>query len=166
MSITQALGEARTVQTPAGAIAYRESGQGSVIVFVHGVGMTGDLGGMAPQLSERHRCICPDLPLGAHRERISPDTEMSLPGLARILAGFLEALDLEDLTIVANDTGGAISSGWWATTASECPGWCSPPATPSTSTRRIPSASLRQWRARARCSGCWRRPCASAGPSA
>ena len=64
---------------------------------------------MAPELSECHRCICPDLPLGAHRERISPDTDMSLPGLARILAGFLEALDLNDVTIVANDTGGAIS---------------------------------------------------------
>ena len=110
MSITKALGEARTIGTPAGTIAYRERGEGPVIVFVHGVGMTGDLWrNVAPELAGSHRCIVPDLPLGAHRERISADTDMSLPGLARILAGFLDALDLQDVTIVANDTGGAIS---------------------------------------------------------
>ena len=110
MSISQALGEARTVAIPAGTIAYRERGKGPAIVFVHGVGMTGDLWrNVAPELAAGHRCICPDLPLGAHRERIAPDTDMSLPGLARIMADFLEALDLRDVTIVANDTGGAIS---------------------------------------------------------
>ena len=109
MSISQALGESRTVETTAGVIAYRERGEGPVIVFVHGVGMTGDLWRRVAPESARHRCVCPDLPLGAHRERISPDTDMSLPGLARILAGFLDALDLRDVTIVANDTGGAIS---------------------------------------------------------
>lgn len=110
MSITQALGEARTIEHPAGTIAYRERGEGPVIVFVHGVGMTGDLWrNVAPELAGSHRCIAPDLPLGAHRERISPDTDMSLPGLARILADFLDALDVDDVTIVANDTGGAIS---------------------------------------------------------
>ena len=110
MAITEALGEPRTAAIPAGTIAYRDRGEGAPIVFVHGVGMTGDLWrNVAPALADRYRCICPDLPLGAHRERIAPDTDMSLPGLARILAGFLEALDLREVTIVANDTGGAIS---------------------------------------------------------
>lgn len=110
MSISQALGEVRTAAIPAGTVAYRERGEGRPIVFVHGVGMTGDLWRhVAPDLASTHRCICPDLPLGAHRERIAPDTDMSLPGLARIVADFLEALDLRDVTIVANDTGGAIS---------------------------------------------------------
>jgi pimeloyl-ACP methyl ester carboxylesterase len=110
VSITEALGQAKTIQTEAGTIAYRERGEGAAIVFVHGVGVTGDLWrNVAPRLAEGRRIICPDLPLGAHRERISADTDMSLPGLARIVAGFLEALDLRDVTIVANDTGGAIS---------------------------------------------------------
>ena len=64
---------------------------------------------MTPLLEDRFRCIVPDLPLGSHREPMSPDADLSPPGLARIVAGFMEALDLEDVTLVANDTGGAIS---------------------------------------------------------
>ncbi|MEA2347854.1 MAG: hypothetical protein QOG62_1641 [Thermoleophilaceae bacterium] len=110
MSITAALGDVKTVPVPCGTIAYRERGSGEPIVFVHGVGVTGDLWrNVAPALSARHRCIVPDWPLGAHEERIDPATDMSLPGLAKIVADFLEALDLLDVTIVANDTGGAIS---------------------------------------------------------
>jgi pimeloyl-ACP methyl ester carboxylesterase len=40
---------------------------------------------------------------------MSPDADLSPPGLARLLADFLGALELEDVTLVANDTGGAIS---------------------------------------------------------
>ncbi|WP_214368819.1 alpha/beta fold hydrolase [Pseudonocardia sp. H11422] len=35
--------------------------------------------------------------------------DLSLPGLARIVADLLDALDLDDVTIVANDTGGAVA---------------------------------------------------------
>ena len=64
---------------------------------------------MTPLLEDRFRCIVPELPLGSHREPMGPEADLSPPGLARIVAGFLEALDLEDVTLVANDTGGAIS---------------------------------------------------------
>ena len=64
---------------------------------------------MTPLLEDRFRCIVPDLPLGSHRAPMKPDADLSPPGLARIVAGFMEALDLEDVTLVANDTGGAIS---------------------------------------------------------
>jgi pimeloyl-ACP methyl ester carboxylesterase len=110
MSITAELGAPRLVRIPSGTIAYRERGAGRPIVFVHGVGVTGDLWrNVAPELTRAHRCIVPDWPLGAHRERIDPATDMSLPGLATIVAEFLAALDLSEVTIVANDTGGAIS---------------------------------------------------------
>ncbi len=110
MSITEELGDARRIRTPSGVIAYRERGEGNPIVFVHGVGVTGDLWrNVAPDLARAHRCIVPDWPLGAHRERIDDDADMSLPGLASIVAELLHALDLHDVTIVANDTGGAIS---------------------------------------------------------
>lgn len=111
MAISEQLGNARTVRTPTGTIAYRERGEGEPIVFVHGVGVTGDLWrGVAPRLAVSRRCIVPDWPLGAHAERIDPRADMSLPGLARIVAEFLDALELGDgVTIVANDTGGAIS---------------------------------------------------------
>jgi pimeloyl-ACP methyl ester carboxylesterase len=112
MSVTEALGERRTIDVPgAGTIEYRERGSGPPVVFAHGVGVNGDLWrNVAPALAEAgHRTIAPDLPLGAHSIPLEHEPDMSLPGLADILGGFLEALDLEDVTLVANDTGGAIT---------------------------------------------------------
>lgn len=113
MSISEALGERRTVRVPAGQIEYRESGGGPPVVFAHGVGVNGDLWrSVAPPLAaDGHRCIVPDLPLGSHRIPLAgePGPDMSLPGLATILADFLDALELEGPTLVANDTGGAVA---------------------------------------------------------
>jgi len=64
---------------------------------------------VTPLLDDRFRCVVPDLPLGSHRESMRPDADLSPPGVARILADFMAALDLEDVTLVGNDTGGAIS---------------------------------------------------------
>jgi pimeloyl-ACP methyl ester carboxylesterase len=111
MSISTALGERRTVDVPAGTIEYRERGSGPPIVFAHGVGVNGDLWrNVAPALADAgHRCIVPDLPLGAHSIPLSGTPDMSLPGLADILSSLFDALELEDATLVANDTGGAIT---------------------------------------------------------
>ena len=112
MSISESLGERRTVDVPgAGTIEYRESGSGPPIVFAHGVGVNGDLWRrVAPEVAGRgHRCIAPDLPLGGHSIPLAGEPDMSLPGLADILSGFFDALGLEDATLVANDTGGAIT---------------------------------------------------------
>ena len=110
MSVSDALGERRTVETPAGTIEYRERGSGSPMVFIHGVGVNGDLWRrVAPQLAGEHRCVVPDLPWGAHSLPLRPDADLSLPGMARIVADFMAALDLDDVTIVANDTGGAVA---------------------------------------------------------
>src|SRR2546423_12423445 len=110
MSISAELGEPRAVQIPAGTIEYRERGGGPPIVLVHGVGVNGDLWRwVVPELADRHRCITPDLPLGAHALPLREGVDMSLPELARILADFLAALNLHDVAIVANDTGGAIA---------------------------------------------------------
>ena len=110
MSVTSSLGEQRTVEIPAGTIAYRERGSGPPLVFVHGVGVNGDLWRhVAPPLADEHRCVVPDLPFGSHAHPLRAGADLSLPGLARIVADLLEALDLEDVTIVANDTGGAVA---------------------------------------------------------
>ena len=110
MSITEALGDQRVITVPAGPVALRERGSGPPIVFVHGVGVNGDLWrGVAPPLTDAHRCITPDLPWGGHAHPLRPDAELSLFGMAKIVADLLEALGLEDVTIVANDTGGAVS---------------------------------------------------------
>jgi pimeloyl-ACP methyl ester carboxylesterase len=114
MAVSEALGERRTVDVPAGTIEYRERGAGAPIVFAHGVGVNGDLWrNVAPELAgDGYRCIVPDLPLGAHSIPLSGEPDMSLPGLADILASFVDALDLQQATLIANDTGGAITQAY------------------------------------------------------
>jgi pimeloyl-ACP methyl ester carboxylesterase len=93
-----------------GTIHYRESGEGQPIVFMHGLLVDGRLWRkVTPLLEDNFRCIVPELPLGSHPQPMSADADLSPPGLARIVADFLEALDLEDVVLVGNDTGGAIT---------------------------------------------------------
>jgi pimeloyl-ACP methyl ester carboxylesterase len=98
------------IKLPEGNIHYREFGEGPPIVFVHGLLVDGRLWRkVTPLLEGQFRCIVPEFPLGSHPEPLNPDADLSPPGLARIVAGVLEGLDLENVTLVANDTGGAIS---------------------------------------------------------
>jgi pimeloyl-ACP methyl ester carboxylesterase len=101
---------AQSVQVDAGRIHYRESGSGPAIVFAHGLLVNGTLWRkVTPLLEDRFRCVVPDLPLGSHSEAMRPDADLTPPGVARILADFMDALDLDSVTLVGNDTGGAIS---------------------------------------------------------
>jgi pimeloyl-ACP methyl ester carboxylesterase len=93
-----------------GTIHYREEGEGEPLVFVHGLLVDGRLWGKTtPWLADGHRCIVPDWPLGAHRAALAPGADRSPRGIAHLIADFLDTLELERVTIVANDTGGAIS---------------------------------------------------------
>src|SRR4051794_15762554 len=112
MAVSAGLGACRSVELAAGPIEYRERGTGRPIVFVHGVGVNGDLWRhVVPGLADGFRCIAPDLPWGAHRHPISPRADLSLGGMARIVADLLAALELEDVTLVGNDTGGGGGQG-------------------------------------------------------
>jgi pimeloyl-ACP methyl ester carboxylesterase len=98
-----------TVELPQGTIRYRDSGSGEPLVFLHGALVNGTLWrGVTPLLEERFRCVVPDLPLGSHEVPMHPEADLSPPGLARLVADFLEALELERVTLIGNDTGGAI----------------------------------------------------------
>lgn len=100
--------ESRAAQVPQGTIRYRELGAGQPIVLVHGLLANGLLWeDVAPRLGEL-RVIVPDWPLGAHDTPLRPGTDLTPLGLAQIVADFLAALDLEDVTLVGNDTGGLI----------------------------------------------------------
>ncbi len=104
------LGTQREVQTSVGPVRYRERGEGPPVVFLHGIIANGALWRrVVPALGSRVRCIVPDWPLGSHAAGLDPGADMSLPGLARLVAEVFELLDLEDVTLVANDTGGAIA---------------------------------------------------------
>jgi pimeloyl-ACP methyl ester carboxylesterase len=98
------------VKIPQGTVRYRDSGEGPPIVFMHGLLVDGSLWRkVTPLLHDRYRCIVPDLPLGSHPVPLQPGADLSPPGLARIVSQFLEELELDDVTLVANDTGGAIA---------------------------------------------------------
>jgi pimeloyl-ACP methyl ester carboxylesterase len=98
------------IDLPAGRIRYREAGEGKPVVFVHGFLVDGRLwDGVVDNLSDRCRCIAPDWPIAAQQIAMKPDADLSPYGIAALIASFLEALDLEDVTIVGNDSGGAMS---------------------------------------------------------
>src|SRR6185295_11979570 len=102
--------ERHEIQLPAGRIRYREAGEGKPVVFVHGFLVDGRLwDGVVDSLSGRCRCFAPDWPMAAQQIPMNPDADLSPIGVAAIIASFLEALDLEDVTIVGNDSGGAMS---------------------------------------------------------
>jgi pimeloyl-ACP methyl ester carboxylesterase len=102
--------ERKEIDLPIGRLRYREAGAGKPVVFVHGYLVDGRLwDGVVDHLSDRCRCIAPDWPIGAQQIAMKPDADLTPYGIAAAIDSFLEALDLEDVTIVGNDSGGAMS---------------------------------------------------------
>jgi pimeloyl-ACP methyl ester carboxylesterase len=100
----------KEIDLPTGRIRYREAGEGKPVVFVHGYLVDGRLwDGVVDRLSDRCRCIAPDWPIGSQQIAMKPDADLSPYGIAATIAAFLEQLDLDDVTIVGNDSGGAMS---------------------------------------------------------
>lgn len=102
------------LQLPQGTIRYRDTGTGTgtgeTLVFLHGLLVNGLLWRkVTPLLDGEYRCIVPDWPLGSHSVALAPAADRSPRGMARLVADFLEALELENVTLIANDTGGAIA---------------------------------------------------------
>jgi pimeloyl-ACP methyl ester carboxylesterase len=98
------------IELPRGTVRYREAGEGKPVVFVHGYLVDGRLwDGVVDALADRCRCIAPDWPIGAQQVAMKPGADLSPYGVAAIVASFLDALGLEDVTIVGNDSGGAMS---------------------------------------------------------
>ena len=97
------------IELSAGTIEYDDTGTGPVLVLLHGLLMDGSLWDrVVAGLSPGHRCVVPTLPFGAHRRPVHAGADLSLPGLARLVAELLDGLDLHDVTLAGNDTGGAL----------------------------------------------------------
>jgi len=97
----------KSIKLSAGPIDYTDSGgDGPVLVFTHGVPMSGTQWRKVLPLMTGYRCIAPTLPMGGHRTPMHHGTDLSERGQARILGEFCEALDLTDVTLVLNDWGG------------------------------------------------------------
>ncbi|MFC5830919.1 alpha/beta fold hydrolase, partial [Nonomuraea insulae] len=99
----------KEIELSAGRVAYEDVGEGPTLVLLHGLMMDASLWDeVIADLSADHRCVAPTLPLGAHRHAMHADADLSLAGIARLVAELLERLDLHDVTLVGNDTGGAL----------------------------------------------------------
>ena len=97
------------VELSAGTIEYEDTGgSGPVVVLLHGLVQNGSLWRrVVAKLGPEHRCVVPTLPLGGHRRPMRRDADLSMRGLSRLVAEFLERLDLRAGTLVENDWGGA-----------------------------------------------------------
>jgi pimeloyl-ACP methyl ester carboxylesterase len=106
-----ALGQEHRVALEQGEVRYFERGSGRPVVFVHGVLTNANLWrAVVPEVADAgFRCLAPDWPLGAHDIPMRPDADLGPAGNADLIAGFLEALDLRDVILVASDTGGALT---------------------------------------------------------
>src|SRR5258705_12750318 len=99
----------RSVQTASGRISYTEQGTGPVALFVHGVLLNGHLWRhQLAELSDIRRCIAVDL-LAHGDTEIAPDQDVSVTANANMLKEFLDALNIDQVDLVGNDSGGGIA---------------------------------------------------------
>lgn len=100
----------RVAELSVGPVEYDDTGgDGPTLVLLHGLLMDGSLWDeVLADLSTDHRCLVPTLPLGGHRRAMHFDADLSLEGVARLVGELLAHLDLRDVTLVGNDTGGAL----------------------------------------------------------
>jgi pimeloyl-ACP methyl ester carboxylesterase len=106
----EALGPAQTLELGGGRrISAHTAGEGPAIVFVHGALVNANLWRKVVPLLDGYRRVTLDLPLGSHVEPMPRDADLTPPALADVIADALAALDLEDATVVGNDTGGGLT---------------------------------------------------------
>src|SRR5215475_15156909 len=111
MTMSHPTGNARKakVKTASGTIAYAEQGRGPVALFVHGVLLNGHLWRhQLAALSDIRRCIAPDL-LAHGDTEIAATQDVSVTANARMLGELLDALQVDQVDLVGNDSGGGIA---------------------------------------------------------
>jgi pimeloyl-ACP methyl ester carboxylesterase len=103
-----------TIDLPHGTVNYRVAGPENAVVppvvFVHGFLVNATLWTKTADAlaAAGTRSYAPDWPLGSHRIALSSAADQSPRGIARQIAAFIEALELDNVTLVGNDTGGAL----------------------------------------------------------
>jgi pimeloyl-ACP methyl ester carboxylesterase len=84
-------------------------GDGAPVLFLHGLLVDGTLWDPVVERLPGRRCLVPTLPLGSHTVPVPDRSVLTPAGVADLVADELERLDVRDVTVVANDTGGAIA---------------------------------------------------------
>jgi pimeloyl-ACP methyl ester carboxylesterase len=105
-----ALGDPRVLDLPGGPLRVFERGSGPAIVFVHGLLVNANLWrNLVPRLASDFHCVALDMPLGSHELALPDGAPAGAPAAATLVADALDALELDQVTLVGNDSGGAIS---------------------------------------------------------
>jgi pimeloyl-ACP methyl ester carboxylesterase len=95
------------VELSAGTIDYEDTGgDGPPLVLVHGLADSRHWRLVLAELRGEFRCVAPTLPFFSHRRPMKPDADLSLRGMGRILAEFIEAVGLDGVTLCFNDWSG------------------------------------------------------------
>ncbi len=139
--------EQKFVEIGGSRIAYIEEGSGPVVLFIHGNPTSSYLWrNIIPYVSGNHRAIALDLiGMGASDK---PDIDYSFQDHYRYVEGFIEALELQDITLVLHDWGGGLGT-YYATNNSEnvrgvvMMEAAAPPALPIPSWDMIPNPEIR-----------------------
>jgi pimeloyl-ACP methyl ester carboxylesterase len=103
-----------SIDLPHGTVRYRVAGPENAttppVVFVHGFLVSSTLWTKTADAlaAAGVRSYAADWPLGSHTVALGSDADQSPRGIARQVIAFMQALDLDDVTLVGNDTGGAI----------------------------------------------------------
>ena len=101
----------KSLEVTAGTIEYRQEGDpdGPPVVLLHGLLMNDTQWDLAlPYLPTGFRYLLPVLPIGGHRIPMHDDADLTMPGMVGVVADFLDALDLTDVTLVVTDWGGPL----------------------------------------------------------
>ena len=101
-----------TIDTPRGPVRLLDTGgDGRPILLIHSLLVDGDLyARLVPRLTAQgHRCLVPELPLGAHGLAMHPDADLTPGGLAALLVDVLDAVAIDQVDVVGVDTGGALT---------------------------------------------------------
>jgi pimeloyl-ACP methyl ester carboxylesterase len=80
------------------------------VLFIHGILVDHRLWMKAAEELARNgfRCILPDLPLGSHRIPVDGSVALTPSTVADMIHEFIGVLNLRDVTLVGNDTGGGL----------------------------------------------------------
>jgi pimeloyl-ACP methyl ester carboxylesterase len=99
------------IDVTAGTLEYREEGDpnGPPVVLLHGLLMNDTQWDLAlPLMPTGFRYLLPVLPMGGHRIPMHDDADLTMPGMVGVVADFLDALELSDVTLVVTDWGGPL----------------------------------------------------------
>ncbi len=97
------------VETRYGKIAYVERGSGPVALFLHGLPLCGfEWRDVIEDLAPVRRSIALDMMALGYTE-VAPGADVSFAAQADMIASFLDALKIDSVDLVGNDTGGGVS---------------------------------------------------------